>query len=114
MKIERVQFDLSKLKGWVTEAAPRSMKEEDPEAIWTAFELGDHLEACELVVELGVLADRYCCCPEIDVRRNIVFVRATTEGVGITQEDFDFALAVDRELGTGLRAKSLVHKEIDR
>ncbi len=114
MKAERVQFRFSPLEGWVLEKAPsqtlglRGQKEE-PEALWTVFEMADHLEACELVRELGQIADRTCACPEIDVRLNLVFVRVHTPEKGLTEEDFDFAEAVDREIGNGQKASGLVN-----
>lgn len=113
MKAERVQFRFDPLEGWVLEKAPNQTlvggQEEEAEAIWTVFEMADHLEACELVREIGKIADRTCACPEIDVRLNLVFVRATTPGMGLTEEDFDFAAAVDREIGNGQRASGLVN-----
>ena len=109
MKPERIQIRFDPLQGWVLvkERNPESGKEE-PTRMWTAFEMADHLEACELVVEIGRIADRYCATPEIDVRQNVVFVTATTPKVGLTDEDFDFAEAVDREIGAFQRSRTLL------
>ncbi len=111
LKAERVQVRFDLLKGWVLikERNPETGKEE-PTRIWTAFEMADHLEACELVVEIGRLADKACATPEIDVRQNVVFVTATTPKVGLTEEDFDFAEAIDREIGTFQRSKTLLSR----
>ena len=62
------------------------------------------MEACELVLQIGRIADQHCSCPEIDVRGNIVFVTVTTQGEGLTEEDFNFAQAVDLEIGDGQKA----------
>lgn len=107
MKPERIQDRFVILDGWelLTERHSRAFGEERPKAIWTAFELADHYEACELVPELGRIADACCVQPQIDVRLNIVFVT-----VDLTEEGFDFAEAVDRELGHGQRAKALVYR----
>ena len=107
MKPERIQFRFSLLDGWVLDKESQAFGEEVPTAIWTAFELADHLEACELVHQIGQIADQHCVCPEIDVRQNLVFLRVTTPGVGLTDEDFDFAEAVDIEIGNGQRVNSL-------
>ncbi len=109
MKPERIQFRYDPLRGWVL-VKERNVEtgKEEPTAIWTAFEMTDHLEACELVPELGRLADKACATPQIDVRQNVVFVTATTPRVGLTEEDFDFAEAVDREIGHFQRASSLL------
>ncbi|MCP3961884.1 MAG: hypothetical protein GY719_28920 [bacterium] len=93
------------LNGWLTEKEVPHQGlvggEEEPVAIWTAYELDDHLEACERVLELGWIADLCCACPEIEVRQRFVSVRVTTPGVGITDEDIDFARKVDFEIGHG-------------
>lgn len=110
MKIERVQYRFGKLDGWVLakEASPTIVGEEVPKAIWTAFEMADHLEACELVAHIGEIADQHCVCPDIDVRQNIVFVTVKTADLGLIEEDFDFAEAIDCEIGNGQRATSLM------
>ncbi len=110
LKAERVQFLFLKLVGWVlsTEWNPET-RQDEPGGIWTAFELVDHLEACELVHELGVLADKWCSTPDIDVRGNIVFVTFGSSNEGMFIEDFKFAMAVDREIGTGQRQTSLTN-----
>ena len=109
MKPERTQDRFKRLEGWelIPKGSQNLTGEEEPKALWTAFELADHQEACEMVPELGRLADRTCATPDIDVRRNIVFVTVST-GDSLTDEDFDFAEAVDREIGDGQRAKSLI------
>lgn len=109
MKPERTQQRLSQLDGWVMvkKRSQNRSGEEVPNGVWTAFELADHREACELVREIGEIADRACTTPEIDVRRNVVFITARTNDT-LTEEDFDFAEAIDREIGNGLRAKSLI------
>ena len=108
MKPERIQFRYATLEGWVLEKRPQAFGEEEPNALWTAFELADHMEACELVFQLGRIADQHCACPEIEVRRSLVFVRATTPLIGLTEEDFDFAAAVDLEIGGDQRPASLL------
>jgi len=110
MKAERVQFRYDDLEGWVLENEALTFGREEPKALWTAFELADHLEACELVQQLGQIADQHCCCPEIDVRQNMVFVRVTTPGVGLTEEDFNFAEAVDLEIGSGQKTSTLINR----
>ncbi len=111
MKVERIQFRFDPLKGWVlVKERSRETGKEEPTSIWTAFELSDHLEACELVREIGVLADLYCSIPEIEVRGNIVFVTAKSSKEGLIEEDFDFAEKVDREIGTGQRQKTLLNE----
>ena len=97
MKTERVQFRASLLDGWVLlmQAVQGLIGKEEPVAIWTAYDLADHLEACELVPQIGQVADKACVAPEIDVRGNVVFVTAKTDG-GLTEADFDFAEALDR------------------
>ena len=109
MKPERIQIRFDPLQGWVlvTERCPETGKEVAT-SMWTAFEMADHLEACERVLEIGRIADRCCVTPELDVRQNIVFVTATTPKVGLTEEDFDFAEAVDREIGTFQRSRTLL------
>ena len=111
MKPERVQIRFMPLDGWVQqmEASQGLVGQEEPVGIWTAFELADHLEACELVREIGEIADINCVAPEIDVRGNVLFVTAKTDGV-LTEADFDFAEAIDRELGTGQRQKTLLDR----
>lgn len=108
LKPERIQILFLELVGWVltTEWNPET-RQEEPVGIWTAFELADHLEACELVHELGVLADIWGSTPDLDVRGNIVFVTFGSSKEGMLIEDFDFAKAVDREIGTGQRQTSL-------
>lgn len=107
MKPERVQFRFENLDGWVLLKEPHQtiVGKEEPTAIWTAFEMADHLEACELVAEIGEIADTCCAWPEIDVRRNVVFVTAR-----LSEADFDFAEAIDRYLGNGQRANSLIRR----
>ncbi len=109
LKAERVQILFKHLVGWVLNWGlnPETL-EDEATGFWTAFELHDHLEACELVLELGKLADRTCATPDLDVRGNIVFVTCGTEKDGVFIEDFDFAMAVDREIGTGQRQRSLI------
>ena len=97
--------------GWLLEKEVPHMGlvggEEEPVAIWTAYELEDHLEACERVLELGYLADLCCACPEIEVRQRFVVVRVATPGVGITIEDIDFAETVDFEIGHAQKVRGL-------
>ena len=109
LKPERIQIFFQQLIGWVLleEWNPKT-RQEEPYGFWTAFELADHLEACELVVELGKLADIHCSSPAIDVRGNIVFVTCGTIRDGVFEEDFDFARAVDREIGTHQRQTTLL------
>ena len=109
LKPERIQIFFARLIGWVLlqEWNP-STRREEPYGFWTAFEMSDHLEACELVAELGKLADIHCAEPEIDVRGNIVFVTCGSLRDGVVEEDFDFAMAVDREIGTMQRQTTLV------
>ncbi len=112
MKPERIQFRFYPLQGWVlVKERNRETGKEEPTSIWTAFELSDHLEACELVGEIGVLADLNCSTPEIDVRGNIVFVTVKSTKDGLIEEDFDFAEAVDREIGTFQRQKTLLDEQ---
>ncbi len=109
MKPERIQDRFAPLTGWVlvTKRNPETGKEE-PTGMWTAFEMADHLEACERVLELGRIADACCATPALDVRGNVVFVTAATPKVGLTDADFDFAEAVDREIGTFQRSRTLL------
>ena len=111
LKAERVQDRFLDLDGWVLlKKWNREICEEEPTAVWTAFELTDHLEACELVAEIGAIADTCCATPEIDVRGNVVFVTAKSSKDGLTEEDFDFAEAIDLDLGTGQRQKTLLNR----
>ncbi len=111
MKPECIQIRFEPLNGWIlVKERNRETGKEEPASIWTAFELSDHLEACELVVEIGVLADLNCSTPEIEVRGNIVFVTAKSAEEGLIEEDFDFAEAVDREIGAGQRQMALFNK----
>ena len=112
LKAERVQERFAPLDGWelVHRPSRRSPGKEVPHYIWTAFELADHYEACELVGYLGEVADVNSVRPEIDVRGHVVFLTVKTPKVGLIERDFDFAEAVDRELGNGLKAKSLMAK----
>ncbi len=109
MKPERIQFRFSLLVGWIllTKWIQETAREE-PDTIWTAFEMSDHLEACELVLIIGRIADRTCATPDIDVRGNIVFVTCGSSKEGLTNEDFDFAEAIDKELGTAQRQPALL------
>ena len=105
----QLRFDL--LQGWLpTTEWNEETGQEEPTGIWTAFEMSDHLEACELVREIGRLADAACASPEIDVRQNVVLVTATTPRMGLTEDDFDFALSIDREIGTFRRSKTLLSR----
>ena len=106
MKPERIQFRYTLLDGWVLieEWNPHTRRYEII-GIWTAFELADHLEACEHVAAIGALADIWCSTPAIEVLGNAVFVTCGTSRDGLTEEDFDFAEAVDKELGPSLRQK---------
>ncbi len=110
MKAERVQDRFAPLDGWelVMRPSRRYPGKEVPHYIWTAFELADHYEACELVGYIGEIADVNSVWPEIDVRGNLVYLTVKTPRVGLTERDFDFAEAIDRELGNGLKAKSLL------
>ncbi len=100
---------VAQLEGWVLEKEPNAsgFGEEEPSAIWTAYELADHREACEMVREIGDIADVCCVAPEIDIRRNLLYVTATTDG-GLTEEDVVFAQAMDREIGNGQKQKTLL------
>ena len=111
LKPERIQFHFAELDGWslVLEWNPDTRRQE-PTSFWTAFELADHLEACELVAQIGVLADTWCATPDIEVRGNIVFVTCGSPERGLFVEDFDFAKAVDREIGHGQRQTALTHR----
>ncbi len=111
LKPERIQFYFDELVGWVLvkELNPETGQQE-PTSFWTAFELADHREACELVKELGVLADKACATPALDVRGNIVFVTCGSSSGALFVEDFEFAKAVDREIGTLQRQKSLLNR----
>ncbi len=108
LKPERIQILFVELVGWIllTEWNPETRKDE-PTGIWTAFELHDHREACELVAELGKLADDWCATPDFDVRGNIVFVSCGPANDGLVIEDFDFAKAVDEIYGMQQRQTSL-------
>ncbi len=108
LKAERIQIYFANLVGWVLlkEWNPET-RQDEPYGFWTAFELVDHLEACELVAELGVLADKWCATPDIDVRGNLVYVTCGSEYEGLFIEDFDFAKAVDDEIGHYQRQTSL-------
>ncbi len=109
MKPERIQDLVDELEGWILLTEwNRHRREYEITGIWTAFELADHLEACELVPELGALADNWCSTPNIEILGNIVFVTCGSSKAGLIEEDFDFARAVDRELGTGQRQTSLL------
>ncbi len=109
MKPERIQFCYDELDGWIllTEWNPIT-REYEVTGIWTAFELADHLEACEHVAVIGAIADTWCSTPNIEVLGNIVFVTCGTSKDGLIEEDFDFAKAIDDELGTAQRQKSLL------
>ncbi len=108
LKAERIQVYFAQLIGWVLDWEPnRETGEREPSHFWTAFEMADHLEACELVAELGKLADKACAAPAIDVRGNIVFVTCGSPKDGLFAEDFEFATAVDLEIGIGQRQQSL-------
>ena len=108
LKPERIQIYFLELVGWIllTEWNPETRRDE-PWGFWTAFELTDHLEACELVHELGVLADKWGSMPGLEVRGNLVFVSCGWLKDGVFIEDFDFAKAVDHEIGHGQRQTSL-------
>ena len=110
MKAERVQDRFTPLDGWELIMRPSQTirGEEEPDALWTAFEAADHFEACELVGQIGEIADVYCVRPQIDVRGHVVFLTAKTPKFGIAERDFDFAEAIDCELGRGLKAKGLL------
>ncbi len=109
MKPERIQVRYTLLDGWVLiEEWNRDTRRYEVTGMWTAFELADHLEACELVAEIGALADNWCSTPNIEVLGNVVFVTCGTSRDGLIEEDFDFAQAVDDELGNGQRQKSLL------
>ncbi len=108
LKPERIQIYFAQLAGWsmIWEWNPET-RQDEPTGFWTAFELFDFLEACELVHELGVLADKCCATPNIEVLGNIVFVTCGWSKDGLLVEDFEFAKAVDREIGSGQRQTSL-------
>ncbi len=109
MKPERIQDRFVQLDGWVLiEELNRKTGNNEITGIWTAFELADHLEACELVAEIGIHADNWCSTPNIEVLGNVVFVTAGSPKHGLIEEDFDFAAAIDRELGTGQRQSTLL------
>ena len=113
MKAERVQYRYSFLVGWVLVDADgqRLLSGEKKEPfIWTAFELADHLEACEMVPRIGRIAARFCVRPELDVRQNYLFVTVGKRPGGLTDADFDFAEAVDEEIGPLQKANSLVSR----
>ncbi len=104
LKAERIQIYFAQLIGWVLNwELNRETGQQEPTSFWTAFELVDHLEACELVAELGKLADKACAAPAIDVRGNIVFVTCGTLKDGLYVEDCDVARDIDREIGLGQR-----------
>ncbi len=109
LKAERVQFYFEKLLGWILlkEWNPET-REDEPYGFWTVFEMEDHLDACEMVVTLGHLADDWGASPALDVRNNLVYVTCGSVYDGLTIEDCDFARAVDREIGTFQRQKSLL------
>lgn len=111
MKAERVQFRYSFLEGWVlvSDTTQGLVAGEKP-YIWTAYELADHLEACELVPVIGKFADRHCVAPQIDVRRNVLFVTLGKDPEGLTDADFDFAEVIDDEIGPRLKASCLVKR----
>lgn len=111
LKAERVQFYFDTLLGWILlmEWNPET-REDEPYGIWTAFEMIDHLDACELVLELGHLADDWGVTPSIEVHKNYVFVTCGSEMDGLTVEDFQFAEAVDREIGTFQRQNTLLDR----
>ena len=110
LKAERVQYRYSFLEGWVLvdDTSQGVFAREEEPYLWTAYELTDHLEACELVAQVGHLADRFCVAPELDVRRNYLFVTLGKEPGGLTEEDFDFAEALDEEIGPRQKARSLI------
>lgn len=109
LKVERIQFHFLELVGWILiQDWNLETRQDEPTGIWTAFEMADHLEACELVMELGVLADIHSATPDLDVRGNVVFVTCGSMKDGLFIEDFDFAKAVDREIGTLQRQTSLL------
>ncbi len=112
MKPERIQYRFTFLDGWVLieEWNPVTRRYEI-KGIWTAFELSDHLEACEHVLDLGKLADTWCSTPDIDVRGNIVFVTLGSSKEGLKEEDFDLAEAIDKELGFSIRHTALLKPE---
>ncbi len=111
MKPERIQSRSDRLDGWVLvkgESRQIGFAEREPFALKTAFEMADHYEACELVAELGQIADACCICPEIDVRRNVVYVTVKHDNGRLREADFDFAEAVDDQIGTSCRAHALI------
>ncbi len=108
LKAERVQFYFEMLVGWILlKGWNPETRQDEPYGIWTVFEMEDHLDACELVATLGHLADNWGATPAIDVRKNLVYLSCGSEYDGLTVEDFDFARAVDREIGTFQRPKTL-------
>ena len=101
---EHIRTELEALESWgLLEHFNRETRRNEPVGFWTSFEMADHLEACELVLELGMLADVACAAPDVDVRDNRVLVTCGTRYRGVSIEDFDFAKAVDREIGVGPR-----------
>ena len=113
MKAERVQFRYSRLDGWVLvgEGGKGVSAGEEKPYLWTAYELADHLEACELVAQVGNLADRFCVAPQLDVRRNYLFVTLGRERPeGLIEADFDFAEELDEEVGPRQKANSLISR----
>ena len=111
MKVERVH-EPETPDGWeLLTKWNHETGEEEATGLWTAYEMADHLEACEQVLAIGQLADRACARPEIDVRGNIVFLTVRTPGIGLIQEDMDLVKLVDRELGDGQRANALLERK---
>ncbi len=112
MKAERVQFRYSFLEGWVlVDDTSNGLVAGEQPHIWTAYEMADHLEACELVPEIGMIADRHCIAPQLDVRRNVLFVTLGKDSPeGLTEADFDFAEEIDEEIGPRLKASCLVKR----
>ncbi len=115
MEPQRIRFRFDMLQGWVLDwvrgkETSRTFAKEAPKAIWTVFELADFFEACELVHQIGRIADQHCSNPEIDLRGNLVLARVTTPGVGLTEEDFNFAQAVDLEIGDGQKACGIMQR----
>ena len=100
---------VDQLEGWVLGKVPNAsgFGEEEPAVLWTVDELADHREACEMVREIGEIADVCCVAPEIDIRRNLLYVTVGRED-GLIQEDVDFALTMDREIGNGPKQKTLL------
>ncbi len=109
MKPERTQFDISLLDGWtpINGSRAKAISEQKLEGLWTAFEMTDHLKACQLVAELGGIAAEYGITPDLDVRGTIVYLTVGTDKREVIAAEFEFALEVDRRIGDGHKCRAL-------